>query len=108
MDELEVVDAEQTVEREQIVEKERPAASKRGDWESFDNVMILDKNIDLNENLTDEQWQTIKETSETRGVDVAFRLEWLPKNGYEVTRENMYNRDLHANGVIIKTEDTKK
>lgn len=82
---------------------ERPTSATLEEWEALDNVMVIDyQGLDLAEQLTDEQWQTIKDTHQMRGVDVWFRTQWLPKNGYEVTRDNLFDDTLHADGVVIE------
>lgn len=82
---------------------ERPTSATLEEWEALDNVMVIDyQGLDLAEQLTNEQWQTIKDTHKMRGVDVWFRTHWLPKNGYEVTRDNLFDDTLHADGVVIE------
>lgn len=84
-------------------EQVRPALATIEEWEALDNIMVVEyESLDFNEQLTDEQWQVIKDTYEMRGVDIPFRMWWLPKNGYDTRRGNLFDTTLHANGVVIE------
>lgn len=68
-------------------------------WEVTNKLMLLDASgLDLTEVVDLDTFKDTAVERGVRGVDIHFRTDWLLKNEYDVTRDNLLNANLTAAG----------
>lgn len=66
------------------------------EWEREKNCFVMGRYI--KENLTEEEFDAI-DVQDKVGVDWHFRLAFLEKCGYKITRENIINPNLSYRNI---------
>ena len=69
------------------------------DWEKERSVLFTDKDLDVTQEISEDEMNELLQSKPYTGVHHAGRVEWLNKNGYEVTRENLADGSLESKPV---------